>query len=110
MCEPLNDLALDFESEILQNALDTIKESVHKIDEYELQKMFVHGPLAEIVESNIDQMDDLLNSKQKQNEFEAQKVSMSVSQNENEIMEMKFPELIFDAKDGGNNQNDENEF
>ena len=61
MCEPLSDLALDFESEVLQNALNSIREAVGKIYNLGQAGLYDHGLLIDVIQTNIGQIEQMLN-------------------------------------------------
>eukprot|EP01083_Nonionella_stella_P116165 344999_1 len=116
MCEPLSDLANDFDSQVLKDALTKLSKSLNDIHNLKKQRLYQHGPLANIVESNIDDIDDLLNSMQQQQmnnkatttkgggELEDEAVSGNVDE-----MDKLYPELIYfdDDDDDDNEHKDE---
>ena len=115
MCEPLGDLANDFESEVLKDALNKLNKSVNDINNLQDMELYQHGPLANIVESNIDDIDDLLNGlaniqkgkkQQKQQNKNGQTEPVPVCGTAAET-DYKFPELVYDGDDGKNNDNND---
>ena len=114
MSEPMTDLANDFHSELLKNAVSKLNKSLADFERLENDGIYQRDRLIEILDWIIHQIDDLLNGMHRKRICSAQKQSDDGTSDKIPLCgpesdrDLLFPQFVYDKQDGKSTGNTEN--